>query len=102
MNQQEERKRPHEPKDEVWVFQPKLRIRGVRNEPIFVQRKEAKADLSKVDPLTREEAETMAMLYRHHREFAVGHGVSIHGTLPEPLAGRATAVETEWAHGGTG
>ena len=97
VNQQEERKRQHEPKDEVWVFQPKLRIRGVKNEPIFVQRKEAKADLSKMDPLTREESETMAMLYRHHREFAVGHGISIHATLPEPLAERATAVETEWA-----
>jgi hypothetical protein len=97
VNQQEERKRQHEPKDEVWVFQPKLRIRGVKNEPIFVQRKEAKADLSKMDPLTREEAETMAMLYRDHREFAVGHGVSIHATLPERWAERATAVETEWA-----
>jgi hypothetical protein len=96
VNQQEERKRQHEPKDEVWVFQPKLRIHGLKNEPIFVQRKEAKADLSKMDPLTREELETMAMLYRHHREFAVGHGVSIHASLPEPLAERATAVETEW------
>jgi hypothetical protein len=97
VNQQEERKRQHEPKDEVWVFQPKLRVRGLKDEPIFVQRKEAKADLSKMDPLTREEMETMAMLYRHHREFAVGHGVSIHASLPEPLAERATAVETEWA-----
>jgi hypothetical protein len=69
----------------------------VTNEPIFVQRKEAKADLSKLDPLTREETETMAMLYRHHREFAVGHGISIHATLPEPPAERATTVETEWA-----
>jgi hypothetical protein len=97
VNQQEERKRQNEPKDEVWVFQPKLRVRGVDNQPIFCQRYEAKADLSKMDPLTREEMETMAMLYRHHREFAVGHGVSIHATLPQPLAERATAVETEWA-----
>jgi hypothetical protein len=50
-----------------------------------------------MDPLTREEMETMSMLYRHHREFATGHGVSIHATLPEPLAERATIVETEWA-----
>jgi hypothetical protein len=97
VNQQEERKRAHEPKDEVWVFQPKLRVRGTENEPIFCQRKELKADLSKMDPLTREEMETMAMLYRDHREFAVGHGVSIRATLPEPLAERATMVETEWA-----
>jgi len=97
VNQQAERKGQHEPKDEVWVFQPKLRIRGAKNEPIFVQRKESKTDLSKMDPLTREETETMAMLYRHHREFAVGHGISICATLPEPMAERAIAVETEWA-----
>src|SRR5438034_66930 len=36
------------------------------------------------------------MLYRHQREFAVGHGVSIHATLLEPLAEKATQVETEW------
>src|SRR5579872_6163208 len=96
VNQQEERKGHNEPKDEVWVFQPKLRIRGTESEPIFCQRKNAKADLSKMDPLSREEMETMAMLYRHHREFAAGHGVSVHATLPQPLAERATAVETEW------
>jgi hypothetical protein len=49
-----------------------------------------------MDPLTREETETLEMLYRHQREFAVGHGISIHSTLPEPLAERAVMVETEW------
>ena len=39
VNQQEERKRRGEPKDEVWVFQPKLRVRGADEQPIFVQRK---------------------------------------------------------------
>lgn len=96
VNQQEERKRHGEPKDEVWVFQPKLRVHGTEHQPIFVQRKNAKADLSKMDPLTREETETLEMLYRHQREFAVGHGISVHATLPEPLAERATLVETEW------
>ncbi len=96
VNQQEERKRRGEPKDEVWVFQPKLRVRDVERRPIFVQRKDAKADLSKMDPLTREETETLEMLYRHQREFAVGHGISVHATLPELLAERATQVETEW------
>ena len=96
VNQQEERKGRNEPKDEVWLFQPKLRVHGVEDVPIFVQRKNAKADLSRMDPLTREETETLEMLYRHQREFAVGHGISIHATLPEPLAERAVMVETEW------
>ncbi len=96
VNQQEERQRRGEPKDEVWLFQPKLRVRGAEHKPIFVQRKNAKADLSKMDALTREETETLEMLYRHQREFAVGHGISVHATLPKPLAERATFVETEW------
>lgn len=96
VNQQPERTRHGEPKDEVWVFQPKLRVRGTERQPIFVQRKDVKADLSKMDPLTREETETLEMLYRHQREFAVGHGISVHATLPEPSAERAVQVETEW------
>lgn len=96
VNQQEERKRRGQPKDEVWVFQPKLLVHGFENQPIFVQRKSAKTDLSKMDPLTREETETLEMLYRHQREFVVGHGISVHATLPEVLAERATQVETEW------
>ena len=96
VNQQEERTRRGEPKDEVWVFQPKLRVHGSSQAPIFVQRKSAKADFSRMDPLTREETETLEMLYRHQREFAVGHGISVHSTLPEPLAERASQVETEW------
>jgi Helicase conserved C-terminal domain len=96
VNQQEERTRRGEPKDEVWVFQPKLRVHGSNREPIFVQRKSSKADLSRMDPLTREETETLEMLYRHQREFAVGHGISVHSTLAEPLAERAIQVETEW------
>lgn len=96
VNQQAERTQRGEPKDEVWVFQPKLRVHGVEQQPIFVQRKNAKADLSKMDPLTREETETLEMLYRHQREFAVGHGIAVHATLPEPFAERATMVETEW------
>ena len=96
VNQQPERTRSGEPKDEVWVFQPKIRVRGTEGQPIFVQRKGVTADLSKMDPLTREETETLEMLYRHQREFAVGHGISVHATLPEALAERATVVETEW------
>ncbi|MFM8443289.1 MAG: hypothetical protein ACKN9W_08110, partial [Methylococcus sp.] len=96
VNQQEERQGRNEPKDEVWVFQPKLRVHGAEQGPIFVQRKGAKADLSKLDRLSREETETLDMLYRHRREFAVGHGISVHATLPMPYAERATQVETEW------
>jgi ADP-ribose pyrophosphatase YjhB (NUDIX family) len=83
-------------KDEAWVFQPKLAVldAAVPPQPIFVQRKDWKRDLAKMDPITREETETMEMLYRHRLEFAVGHGVAVRVTLPDPDAVRASVVET--------
>ncbi len=100
VNQQEDRKGGRLPKDEVWVFQPKLQVHGTQPVPIFVQRKAAHADLSRMDMSTREETQTLDMLYRHQREFAVGHGISVHATLamsPDGLpAEKAVSVETEW------
>lgn len=85
-------------KDEAWVFQPKLWVLDAAQppHPIFVQRRDWQHDLTKMDPITREETETLEMLYRHRLEFAVGHGVSVHSTLPEPDAIRATMLETEF------
>jgi len=81
-------------KDLAWLFQPWLRVRAPNHQPIFVQRRFGTVDLTKLDPITRTETEALAMLYRHHHEFAVGHGVAVHVTLPEPGAARAIAVET--------
>jgi hypothetical protein len=85
-------------KDEAWVFQPKLRARsaGRPSRPVFLQRHDEQRDFSRMDAITREEAETLEMLYRFRPEFAVGHGCSVHATLPQPDAVRATAVETEF------
>jgi len=83
-------------KDEAWVFQPKVRVldAAVPPQPIFVQRRDWRHDLTKMDPISREETETLEMLYRHRLEFAVGHGVSVHTTLPEPDAICAQMIET--------
>ena len=83
-------------KDEAWVFQPKLRVldAAVPPQPIFVQRRDWQHDLTKMDPASREETETLEMLYRHRLEFGVGHGVAVHTTLPEPEAIRAQMIET--------
>ncbi len=85
-------------KDEAWVFQPKLSVIDAAQppQPIFVQRRDWRHDLTKMDSTTREETETLEMLYRHRLEFAVGHGVSVHATLPEPDATRAAMLETEF------
>jgi len=83
-------------KDEAWVFQPKLVVldAAVPPQPIFVQRRDWRRDLKKMDPITREETETLEMLYRHKLEFAVGHGVSPHVTLPHPGATKALQIES--------
>lgn len=83
-------------KDEAWVFQPRMRVLDAAKppNPIFVQRRDWQHDLTKMDPISREETETLEMLYRHRLEFGVGHGVAIHTTLPEPDAIRALMIET--------
>ena len=40
------------------------------------------------------EERLMAMLYRHHVEFAVGHGVSVHAEVAKDSPDRATSIET--------
>lgn len=83
-------------KDEAWVFQPKMQVLDAAEppRPIFVQHRDWQHDLTKMDPISREETETLEMLYRHRLEFGVGHGVAIHTTLPEPDAVRARMIET--------
>ena len=52
-------------KDEAWVFQPKLWVldAAVPPQPIFLQHRDWQHDLSKMDPISREETETLEMLY---------------------------------------
>jgi hypothetical protein len=85
-------------KDEAWVFQPKLSVLDAATpaRAVFLQHRDWKHDLNRMDPISREETETLEMLYRHRLEFAVGHGVSVHATLPEPGATRAQKIETDF------
>jgi hypothetical protein len=75
----------------MWVLDA-----AVPPQPIFVQRRDWQHDLTKMDDITREETETLEMLYRHRLEFAVGHGASVHTTLPQPEAIKALTLETEF------
>lgn len=75
------------PKDEFHIFQPKLVASGVDGEAVFCKRTTlgTKNDL---------EERLMALLYRHHVEFAVGHGISVHAVVAEGASDRATRIET--------
>jgi hypothetical protein len=70
----------HEPdrlRDSAWLFQPEMVVEARGGAPIFKKRPSGR-ELR----LTKEE-KSMAMLYRQHVSFAVGHGVGVHAeTLP--------------------
>ncbi len=75
------------PKDEYHIFQPKLTVSGVDGEAVFCKR----TTLGTNNDL---EERLMALLYRHHVEFAVGHGVSVHASVAKDSPDRATHIET--------
>lgn len=80
-------------KDERWIFQPRLHVASARGEPIFV------AKDFRTEPLLVDddgEAATNALLYRHAREFATGHGVAAEWEPPTEDARRTTGVFTEF------
>jgi hypothetical protein len=74
------------PKDEYHIFQPKLTACGEDEQAVFCKR----STIGSKDDL---EERLMAMLYRHHAEFAVGHGVSVHAEVSSE-SDKATSIET--------
>jgi len=75
------------PKDEYHIFQPKLVASGVDGEAVFCKR----TTLGKNNDL---EERLMSLLYRHHVEFAVGHGISVHAEVSKDSSDRATRIES--------
>ena len=75
------------PKDEYHIFQPKLTASGVDGQAIFCKR----TTLGSNHDL---EERLMAMLYRHHVEFAVGHGISVHAEVSKDSSDRAVSIES--------
>ncbi|MCW5853844.1 MAG: helicase, partial [Anaerolineae bacterium] len=83
-------KEPKQRKDEAWVFQPELTVESADGSAIF-QKRPLPVELD--DP----ERQSMAMLYRHEVEFAVGHGVAAHADLDPECPDRAVRVCTQVA-----
>jgi hypothetical protein len=90
VNGQEE---PKKLRDMAWLFQPELIVQAPDGKPIFHSRPQQR-DPGKSDPLTFAEDQEMAMLYRSHVEFGVGHGVSLHAECPEGVCDRAIRLST--------
>ncbi|MEI8196097.1 MAG: helicase, partial [Phycisphaerae bacterium] len=79
------------PKDQFFVFQPVLKVTAPDGAAIFCKKLERRHSS---DPATKLDEERMAMLYRHHVEFAVGHGVSVHAQVAPNSTDQAVMVQT--------
>lgn len=78
----------------AWIFQPKLTVEPAdRSSAVFTRRQPAESEHDH-DTLDGQERAMLAMLYRKHVEFAMGHGVSVHATTSEGEWERATKIET--------
>ena len=84
---------PKKLRDTAWLFQPELVVESPDHGPIFQSHAHRK-DSGKADPVTFAEEREMAMLYRHHVEFGVGHGVSLHADCPEGVCDKARRLAT--------
>ena len=90
VNGQEESK----PKDQSWLFQPRLVVEGADGSPAFIKKTSRRLS-DKLDGVYRAEEEAMAMLYRRQVEFAVGHGVSVHADTTPGRPDRAVRISTQ-------
>lgn len=68
---------PERLRDSAWIFQPELMAEGVNGAAVLHKRRTI-LELSGTDPAVKAENDLLAMLYRRHVEFAVGHGVGVH------------------------
>jgi hypothetical protein len=88
-----DQKEPERLRDTAWVFQPELRVESPDGLAIF-SKKNPQIALSGTDALTKAENDLLAMLYRRHVEFAVGHGMGVHADVsPDPT--RAVRLRTK-------
>ena len=86
------------PKDEAWIFQPRIRVFSNEVEAPLVAR--LRSTPSDGDSSDWREISLLAMLHRRHGEFAIGHGIGVAATpaadpwMDESGWGRATEVST--------
>lgn len=86
---------PSTSKDTAWIFQPQLIVRSADPaHPAIFLKKAIEQQAFALDPLIQAENQAMAMLYRHHVEFAVGHSVGVHAEVASPNPTRAICLST--------
>lgn len=83
----------HKQRDRAWLFQPELALEAPDGAAIFCRHPIAQS-YRYMDASDQREQRAMAMLYRKHAEFAVGHGVGVHATTAAGSTDTAVRVET--------
>jgi hypothetical protein len=80
-------------KDERWIYQPRLVVTTPQGDAVFVAK-----DFRTDSLLTEDDGDAAAnaLLYRHAREFATGHGVAAEWDKPVEDGRRTTAIFTEF------
>jgi hypothetical protein len=73
--------------NDKWIFQARMSVTAPDRAPVFLRRPVRQTGGDAAD---QAEQRRLAMSYRFHPEFAVGHGVAVHA---EPAADRVRAVE---------
>jgi hypothetical protein len=97
VNGQEEPARgTKEGKDSAWLFQPELVVEATDGSPVFCK-KVSRRPSGKVDEAMRAEDDALAMLYRRHVEYAVGHGVSVQVETSPGCKDQAVRISTRVA-----
>src|SRR5262245_28692736 len=84
---------PKKLRDTAWLFQPELIVQSPDDKPIFHPHSTHR-EPGKSDPVVYAEERELAMLYRNHVQFGVGHNVSIHAECPEGVCDRALRIST--------
>ncbi|WP_145271418.1 DISARM system helicase DrmA [Tautonia plasticadhaerens] len=80
-------------RERTWMFQCELAVQSPDGAPAFFKR-QGHIDLPGTDESYKREADLLAMIYRRHVEFAVGHGVAVHAEVAPDDPGRAVRLVT--------
>ena len=80
-------------RERTWMFQCELAAKAPDGAAIFHKRFN-RIDLPGTDEAFTRETEMLAMLYRRHVEFVVGHGVGVHADVDLDDPNRAVRVST--------
>ncbi len=87
-----EQSAPKQNKDASWLFQAELSVSTPGDEAVFVGRGEAVPPITSAGEIG--ELQLLDMQYRHHVEFAAGHGVAVHADVAPHDPSRAVRITT--------